>query len=359
MNGRTRKLSSRFDWQRNDRSPGASYGTRGHRPLVIVLVAILVTLSPGCWRRNRPRPKPLMKTTIACTTQPESALVHVAVAKGYFLEEGLDAHLLIHTFGKAAMQTLLDRKAEFATVAETPIMFAALRGEPVKVIANIVTSTENNALVARRDRGITRAADLKGKRVGYTPGTTSDFFLDSQLLSLGLTRKDIHPVGLKPEEMEAAILSSKVDVVCTWNYPLTLIQRALGADGIVFFDRDIYTETFNIAIRSDLLTREPEKAECFLRALIKAEAFVADHPKEAQAMVATATHQDERLVSAVWGAFHFGVQLDQILMITLEDETRWAMKHHLVEAQKMPDYRAILETSLLQKVRAEAATGAQ
>jgi NitT/TauT family transport system substrate-binding protein len=85
--------------------------------------------------------------------------------------------------------------------------------------------------------------DLKGKRVGFTPGTTSDFFLDAFLTANGLTRQDIQPVALKPDEMQDAMIAKKVDAVSTWNYPLTLIAQKLSSDGIVFYDQQIYTET--------------------------------------------------------------------------------------------------------------------
>ena len=187
----------------------------------------------------------LQKITVAYTYQPQSTLAHVAVAKGYFAEEGLEVQSLMHTFGKASLQSLLDHKADFAAVAETPFMFNVLKGEKIYLIANIEASGKNNAIVARKDAGISVAGDLKGKRIGFTPGTTSDFFLDSMLTVIGLTRQSIQPVPLKPEEMQAAIVEKRVDAVCTWNYPLTQIKRQLGPNGVLFYDPIIYTETFN------------------------------------------------------------------------------------------------------------------
>lgn len=43
------------------------------------------------------------KITVAYTYQPQSTLVHVAMAKGYFAEERLDVQPLMHTYGKAAL----------------------------------------------------------------------------------------------------------------------------------------------------------------------------------------------------------------------------------------------------------------
>ncbi|QFY44185.1 hypothetical protein F6R98_17360 [Candidatus Methylospira mobilis] len=81
--------------------------------------------------------EPPTKITFSYTFQQQSTLAHVAVAKGYFVEEGLDVQPLLHTYGKAVLQPVLDHKADFATAGETPVMFNLLKGEKIFVVANI------------------------------------------------------------------------------------------------------------------------------------------------------------------------------------------------------------------------------
>lgn len=296
----------------------------------------------------------LQKITVAYTFQPQSTLVHIAVAQGYFAEQGLQVQAQMHQFGKPALQAVLENQADFATVAETPIMFAILKGEKIAVIANIESSTQNNAVVARVDAGIVHPGELKGKRVAFTPGTTGDFFLDSLLTANGLTRRDITPVELKPAEMQEAILSKKVDALSTWNYPLTQIKRALGKAGVSFYDEQIYTETFNIASRQDFVKKNPETVRRFLRALIKAENFVAKNPQLAQSVLSSAIKVEQELIADVWNSFNYSVVLDQTLLITLEDETRWAIKNKLTAQTVMPDYLSYIHQDSLKEIRPES-----
>jgi len=323
--------------------------------LALVFILPLMSCQPSSPENAAPRgTEKLQKITVAYTFQPQSTLVHVAMANRYFAEEGLDAQPLMHTYGKAALQSVLENKADFATVAETPVMFSALKGEKIVVIANIESSNTNNAIVARKEAGISAPRDLKGKRVGFTPGTTSDFFLDSLLTANGLRRKEIQPVALNPEAMQEAITRKNVDAVSAWNYPLTQIRQQLGADGIVFYDREIYTETFNIAALQDYVSKNPEAVKRFLRALVKAENFVAQSPDEAQSIMSSATNIDKKLVSDVWQSFNYRVVLDQSLLITLEDETRWAMKNGLTEQMAMPDYASYIHPDALRAVKPDA-----
>ncbi|MEI7614003.1 MAG: NrtA/SsuA/CpmA family ABC transporter substrate-binding protein [Betaproteobacteria bacterium] len=294
------------------------------------------------------------KVTFAFTNQPQSTLPHIAMAKGYFLEEGLDVQPLMHTYGKAALQAVVENKADFATVAETPIMFSVLKGDKIFVIANIESSNKNNGLVARKDAGIVLPGDLKGKRIGFTPGTTSDFFLDSFLTANGFARRDIQPVALKPEEMLDALITKKIDAVSTWNYPLTQIKLTLGLNGVIFYDLQVYTETFNIVAQQEFVRKNPETIKHFLRALIKAEDFVAKNPGEAQSIMSAITKIDKGLIGDVWNAFNYKVVLDQTLIITLEDETRWAMKNKLTDKTVMPDYTGHIHLDSLKAVKPKA-----
>lgn len=315
-------------------------------PLLCGLLACSVL---GCRRSVAAGPGD--RITLAYTVQPQSTLVNVAAAKGFFAAEGLDVVPVIHSFGKACLQEVVNGKADFATVAETPFMFSVLKGEKITIIANIEASTMNNAVVARRDAGISEPADLRGKRVAFTPGTTSEVFMDAILLAIGLPRAGIHGVPMPPDEMERALVEGRVDAACTWNYPLATIKRRLGANGILIYDREVFTETFNIAAQQAFVRRNPAAVERLLRALIRAEGFVKEHPGEAQAIVAKATGTDPDLVREVWNSFRYRVLLDQTLLITLEDETRWAMNNNLADRKAMPDYRDNIHLDSLRAVR--------
>lgn len=81
---------------------------------------------------------------------------------------------------------------------------------------------------------------------------------------------------------------------------------------------------------------------------------MARNPEEAQSIMSEATKTDKNLVRDVWNAFNYHLVLDQILLITLEDETRWAMKNHLTDRTVMPDYRNYIHLDSLKELKPEA-----
>lgn len=286
----------------------------------------------------------------AFTYQPEVALVHVAVANGYFEEEGLDIQPVMRMFGKPSLQAVLDNKADFATVAETPVMFSILNGDKIFVIAEIASSVRNTAVVTRKDAGISDPSMLKGKTIGVSHGTTGDFFLDSLLTANGLTRASVKTVEVKPDDMLKALVSGRIDAASTWNYPLTLIQQELGDNALVFFDEDIYTETFNIAVKQDFLLKNPEAAKKLLRALLKAEKFARKNPAEARAIFSNFANVDLKLVNLVWDSMQYEIVLDASLLIMLEDEARWAIHKKLTKHTVLPDYIKYIHVDSLKAV---------
>ena len=72
---------------------------------------------------------------------------------------------------------------------------------------------------------------------------------------------------------------------------------------------------------------------------------------QAQDIVAAAIKVDKELVKEVWNAFSYQVRLDQTLLITLEDETRWAMKNKLTDKTVMPNYADFIHVDSLKAVK--------
>nr|WP_246037862.1 NrtA/SsuA/CpmA family ABC transporter substrate-binding protein [Geomonas terrae] len=291
---------------------------------------------------------------LAYVSLHDCSLVQVAVAKGFFKEAGLDVQVQPCGYGKAALQAVLDGKADLATTAETPLLFAILGGQKLSVIGSIYTSNKKNGIVARRKSGISAPGDLRNKRIGFTQGTTTHIFLSSFLTANHLTMDDVTPVDLAPEQMQEALLSGKVDAISTWNPTGKIIAERMGAEGVELSDPHIYTETFVIAGHASYVNGNQEAMRRMLRALLRAEEFAARHPQEAQAIVFADFKLPPALVAELWEEGSCTVTLDHALLLALEEETRWAAKHRLARNVQMPNFLEVIDPRPLLSVKPEA-----
>jgi len=305
---------------------------------VAVSALVLVVCFFACTRTGNKSAGPAEKITIAYSATTDAVLAEVSQSRGYYREEGLETVLHRHPYGKPALKEVLEGRADFATVAETPVMFAIMKGEKISIIATIQTSSRVNAVIARKDKGIVTLKDLKDRKIAATFGTTSEFFMDAILVSHGVLRKNVQVIDLTAEEMPDALARGEIDAASTFIPYINYAQKKLGNRGITFYDKDIYSWTFNIVATQEFIRKNPEKVKKLLRALIKAEEFVKQNPDVAQKIVAGFSGVDLAIVRDIWADASFSVSLDQSLLLALEDESRWAIKGGRTTGTNIPNY---------------------
>ncbi|HMK43884.1 MAG TPA: NrtA/SsuA/CpmA family ABC transporter substrate-binding protein [Dissulfurispiraceae bacterium] len=306
------------------------------RALAVLTAGLIVILS-ACSQADRP-PGPAEKVTIAIATPPFTVLADLALARDYFRQQGLEVTPHFHSIGKEALDDLLSGKADFATVAETPVMFAVMKGQKISMIATIARSRKTNVVIARKDRGISAPSDLKGKLIAASLGTTADYYLNAFLTTHGVMRRDIKIVDMKADEMVAALAEGRVDAVSAWPPYLERAEKLLGTDGISFHEQDIYTQTFNLVAMQDYVRANPTIVRKVLLALAESEKFCVRNPAESQRSVSDLRKIDKDILAATWGNHSFDLTLDQHLLLFLEDESRWAMRNKLVKGAGLPNY---------------------
>lgn len=326
----------------------------GHKRGIALLVTMAYFLASGGCSQEQKSPVSREKVTIAVSPQPVSAPIYVAYAKGFFEHEGLEVFLRSYTSGKDALNAVIEGKADFGTTAETPVMYAGLRGEKIYVVATLADSDKYMKIVARKDRGISATSDLKDKLIGVSPGTNGEFFLHVYLALNHLTQKDVRIVGIRPDDMVDALTTGRVDAVSTWAPHTTVLRNKLGDDALIIQDPGVYVMTWNVAAARDFVKSRPGCVEKFLRAVSRANEFIEEHPGEARSITADHIGMDMVILDEIWGLYNFNTVLDQSLILNLEDQARWSIKREAVAPRKTPDYMDFIYTAGLKSIRPEA-----
>lgn len=305
---------------------------------VLCMVVLLAAVWGG--RTSPLASGPLVDVTIAANTlYAGSCPIFVAQERGYFAAEGVNVTIQPHTSGRSALDATLEGKASLSVSADIPIMFAAMREQPVTVVATIFATEADYEIVGRLDRGISAPTSLRGKRIGVTLGTSGHFVLDAFLNRQKLSPSDVTVVDLKPEDIAPALLRGDIDAAATWEPHVGLMKKSLEANAVAFTATGIYDATSSLSGTRDYVTGHQDTVQKVLRALIQGGRFCKEESDGARAITARFMGGDAAELKGPWASYRFGVVLDQSLLLALEDEARWAIKNGLADGNKeMPNY---------------------
>lgn len=294
--------------------------------------------------------------TIAIADLPVFSVAIVAEDQGLFAAEGLDIKVIHCVNGKRCLQHLTDGEAQFATVADTPIMLSILGGAKFDILATIAGNSRDNHFLARRDRVIRTAADLKGKRIGILKGTSAHYFVDTLLLFSGLQPSQVTLVPLDGADPTGPLIRGEIDAAGLYN-PVTLkAQAAIGDLLIKIPNPNVFTVTANLVGITRAAGGKEADAIKVLRALKRADQLIDKDPARARAIVATRLKLSAADLDTMWKDYDFSISLAQPLVASLEAQTRWAIRESLVPGAKLPDYLDSINDAPLRAVDPKAVT---
>ena len=235
-----------------------------------ILAIIILALAAGAARAEKIR-----------TAIPQANLnylsIHVADAKGFFREEGLDNETVVIS-GPLSIAALLSGDVDFSGAGGSG-MRAALKGAPVK---GIMFQTEKVTFYLVADASIKKAADLKGKTVAIgSAGDTQDRIITMFVERGGLSARDIIRIamGANTNTRVVAIKTGAAHATTVDPGGLVFAQKE-GLHSLGFMG-DLFPMPFQGFVTSERKIREnPDQIRRWLRATIRGLMFVRERPEE-------------------------------------------------------------------------------
>jgi len=135
----------------------------------------------------------LEKLTVAGWSQPISEITNLLAEpdKGFFKARGIDLAYVPGAGGGDAVRNMLTGKADLAFTDPGSFFAAIDRGAKLRAIYNIYPQNVFN-VVALKSSGITKPADLKGKKIGvYSLSSGTRQNLQVLLAQVGLSEADV------------------------------------------------------------------------------------------------------------------------------------------------------------------------
>jgi NitT/TauT family transport system substrate-binding protein len=314
--------------------------------LLIVLISMFLT---GCSTQATPDTRePVM---VRMGTQPWIGYGpwYIAQEKGMFEKYGLTVELVNFSQDQDVNAALASGKMEAANLATHTAVNLYSKGLDIRIAQLEDASLQADAILSAAS--VVSIADLKGKKVAYEEGTTSDLLLNYALAQNGMTLADIEPVPMPASDAGLALVSGQVDAAVTYEPYIT--EAVTGKEDF----KVLYTAAERPGLISDVcvfnsafLKEQPQAAVDMLKAWDEAVAFYRSNPDDAKAIIATAVgSKPEDLVTAFDGVEFFTTaeyqqKLTSEFPQTLDDVVAAATQMGLLE--KTPDLKVILDSGI-------------
>ncbi|GJE40023.1 aliphatic sulfonate ABC transporter substrate-binding protein [Methylobacterium persicinum] len=193
-----------------------------------------------------------------------------------------------------ALEFLNAGAIDIGSTAGAAALVARINGNPIKAVYAF-SRPEWTALVTRKDTGITKPADLKGKRVAVTRGTDPHIFLIRALQGAGLTEKDAKLLLLQHPDGRTALDRGDVDA---WAGLDPMMAAAEIENGDVLFFRDAAANTWGVLdVREAFAKDNPDLVRTVIAAYERVRAEALKDPAALRNALVAATKLPEPVVA--------------------------------------------------------------
>lgn len=293
----------------------------------------------------------LRKVSVSAGSGGMDGAICVAMAKGYFAEQGIEIDYQIYRNGSIAQKAFVDGKVDFGTSNRVSIVLGGLDEKTCAVIGVLAYTDSQTKVLCRKDSGIFEPADLKGKRIATVEATTAHYYLYKYLINSGIAPEDVEIVYVSKKELPGIIASGDVDAICQHGTPIEKAKSLLGDNAVQFMNPNLDRKAVPLVARRKMIAEEPELIEGMFRALKKAEGWIPSHQEEASRIIADMKNRSyEGTLKFVRDEVEFDLSLKQGLLLNLESVDRWAIESGLVDYKKPRNFFELIDYAPLEKV---------
>ena len=226
--------------------------------------------------------------------------VTTAIEKGFFAEEGIKVNLTSFQDGPTIIAAMESGSIDMGYIGHGAHKLCIKGNAKIFALSHI---SNGDAVIGGPN--VKKLEDLKGKKVAFSSGTSSEDILKNALAKANLTMNDIMAVDMEASNIVTAMLSGGVDACATWS-PNSLKILEEGKDTTLLCNNmDFIDQTVSLAswiVTPDYAEKNADAILRFTRALYKAMDYAADeHYDEVAQYVANETKTDYDSVYAQRG----------------------------------------------------------
>ena len=226
---------------------------------------------------------------------------------------------------------------------------SASRGEPVVLVAALCNKC--SALVVKKDAGIETVRDLKGKAIGYVPGTMHEILLREVLTRNGLSPEtDVRLTRVDFFDMGTALARGSIQAFLSGE-PFPTLARQQGYGLILaypYFDDSIGTINAGMLTTRAMIEKHPDTVMSLVAAHAEATRYLTDHPGE-WLKRASSFGTDPAILKAASENMELSWDMDESFVRKTKALGAQMQKLKVIDHQ--PDYDKLFDLSFVRKIK--------
>lgn len=253
--------------------------------MAFLLTAALLCGMTGCGKDSASEDG-LEEVSVVLDWYPNAlhTFLYVAEEKGYFAEEGLKLKVNFPANTNDGISLPAAGKADIGIYYLQDAILTAVEEDVPIVSVGAVTQKSLDVVISLKESGITSAADLTGKKIGYAGTALSEARVECMLEEVGASAADCELIDVG-FDLLTALTTGQVDATignCVNHEVPQLEEQGFAVN---YFSPSDYgvPDNYEVVFLTGKKTLEenPEKLQKFLRAAQKGFAFTQENPEEA------------------------------------------------------------------------------
>lgn len=285
--------------------------------------------------------------------------LHLPVAEklGYFKQHNINLVSSHSSASKFSMDALIAGSVDYAVLVDMNFAVNLFNNDNLVVLSELSEPISSIKILAKKDRGILRGEDLKGKKIGVLFGVNIHLFLIKYLEDMGLTVDDVRLVNMRPPDYIADFRNPNgtIDAIITWQPNIFRLQKELGDNLIVLTeDNDKYWKYYLLLVTTkEHLSKNRDEAMNMVRAVVEADEFISANPDKAIKLLADFLLMSENEVASFYHETQYRVQLTHNIIDVIQYNIDWLNSEFY--SDKIPVYYNTNEfsSSILKEISPE------
>ncbi len=257
--------------------------------------------------------------------QPSAAFVPLVIARGTgwideaMQEIGVSVVWTDFESGPPMNESFAAGQQDIGVIGDVPAVSAIVAGQKNVYIAAAEGGPSYGMLVAD-DSGIDSVADLKGKKIGLTIGSTAQNLTEKLLSNAGLDyNSDVEIINISTGEAQIVLTNHNVEAVVIWE---PNVSRLDAMDGIHLLTDggDIGFPGMNVVFaRKDFVDNNPDIVKAYLEQYWRATKAYAENPDAYAEMLSTYFNLDPQLIAQAASKYNYVLQFSDEDVAGLQD----------------------------------------